>query len=56
MAEHGLTASYAMPYWRYHHLALGETMGFAARLNQNAPPTVARILSGTGTRGKFTSP
>jgi len=37
MPEHGLTASYAMPSWRYHHLALGETMGFAARLNQNIP-------------------
>ena len=37
MPEHGLTVSYAIPYWRYHHLALGETMGFAAKLNQNAP-------------------
>jgi len=33
--DYGLAASYSMPQWRYHHFALGETIGFCARLAQN---------------------
>jgi hypothetical protein len=37
MREYGLAAYYAIPSWRCHPLALGETLGFVARLNQNMP-------------------
>lgn len=37
MPEHGLAAYYAIPRWHCHALALGETLGFVARLNQNTP-------------------
>jgi hypothetical protein len=33
---YGLTASWAgRPHWFYHHMALGETIGFSTRLSQN---------------------
>jgi hypothetical protein len=33
---YGLTASWSgRPHWYYHHMALGETIGFSTRLSQN---------------------
>ena len=32
-----LTASWHMPAWRFHHMALGETAGYAAKVTQNNP-------------------
>ncbi|MSU59203.1 MAG: hypothetical protein EXS35_13725 [Pedosphaera sp.] len=35
-ASYGLASAWAgLPHWYWHHLALGETLGFSARLTQN---------------------
>ena len=48
-----LTSAWAgRPWWQFHHMALGETIGFSARLSQNNSTTYA---GGNRTRGVHVS-
>ena len=48
-ATYGLTSAWAgRPHWYFHHMALGETIGYSTRLTQNAPPALYGNSSGLG--------
>jgi hypothetical protein len=50
MPDYGLTSAWTgRPHWFFHHMALGETIGYSTRLTQNNKGVLYAPSGGTGT-------